>query len=359
MPSKWQRLHLGGDRPPLLFSYTSTARSYELYLTDLTQLWSEHLNHKAILKRADEINTTIDPSEDPEQLRVLLQKVEDALRGKQGSAVSLNQGYGTDSLELIIFTELPAPLKPLKWALYLAKEPLSSSTSHLLLPLLQAEARFETRQRALLDHIRQKDWVLGKLFDKIETMGIDLSTVFPGASGLRGGRQGTTLSQAARYIKGVAPFDATSWAKEASESSPEMGLGVNLLSEITGSEKAGNVKDLIPAADKWWNELPEQGTGPATPAGERPREESPPKPAENAELDTDAGKEAEDDEFEVCIVPNELKMMLNNSSGKRRPPGLNKKIPRNPRRKQNSLRNHRVNLLRRHRKGYQPNNPKA
>lgn len=306
MSLKWERLRLPADQgPSLLFNFTSNSNGYQLYITDLTYIWSEQSNRKAILKRADEQNTTIDPSEDPEQFKVLLQKIEEALRGSPGSSISLNNGNGrnTESLELVVSTKLPAPLKPLKWSLYLSKEPNSSSTRHLLLPLLQETAGYESRERALLDQIKHKDWVLGKLFDKVETMGIDLATVFPGTSGLRAGagKKGTTLAQAGKYIKGVAPFDEKAFAKETSRS-PGSGLAANLVAE-SGS---GSAEGISPAGDKWWDSLPAQGTVPAAHEEEfeeRAEEAKPSAPShDDMEVDTDGDQETEgEDEFEVCI----------------------------------------------------------
>lgn len=298
MPRKWKRLQLAYEGPPLLFSFVATSDGYQVHITDLTYMWSEQCNHRAILKRADERNTTIDPSEDPEQFRVLLKKIDEALRGCPGSSVSLNNGRSPESLELIAITKLPAPLKPLKWPLYLSKEPQPSSTGHLLLPMLRETAGFESRERALLEQIKNKDWVLGKLFDKIETMGIDLGTVFPGTSGLRAGRTGTTLEQAARYIKGVAPFDELTWTNEASKLSPASGLAANLVAEASGS---GTAEDLSPAEDKWWSCLPAEGTLPAEPRRkeEKTEEHQPPAPRDDMEVDTDAEQGTDEDEFEV------------------------------------------------------------
>lgn len=308
MPLRWERLPLqaGENQPPLLFNYTSNSEQYDLYITDLTHLWSEQLNRKAILKRADETNTTIDPSEDPEQFKVLLQKIEEALRGSPGSSVALNHARDGDSLELVLLTKLPAPLRPLKWSLYLSKQPHSSSTEHLLFPVLREASEFETRERALLDHIKQKDWVLAKLFDKVETMGIDLSTVFPGTSGLRAGRKGTTLAQAGKYIKGVAPFDEQTWFDQVSKSSPDSGVAANIVAKVSGAGKP-TAESLRLSRGKWWHNLPSQGTTSATvmeeEAEEMHEDQKTEAPRDEMEIDTDEGQETEDG-FEVRIPIN-------------------------------------------------------
>lgn len=297
MGLKWERLRLAYDSPPLLFSFTSISDGYQLHITDLTHIWTEQCSRKAILKRAEEQNTTIDPSEDPEQLSVLLQKIGDALRGSPGSSIALNSGRLAGSLELAIVSKLPAPLKPLEWALRLSKETPSSSTRLLLLPMLRETAGYESRERALLDQLKHKDWVLAKLFDKIEAMGIDLGTVFPGISGLRGGRAGTTLDQAARHIKGVAPFDEKRWAGEVGLAAPGSGLAANIVAEVSG----GEAESIGPARDTWWDGLPGLGTRPESPEGDEAEADA---PRERMDVGADAGQETEDDEFEVRLPFN-------------------------------------------------------
>lgn len=303
---KWQRLCLPERKglPPLLYKYNTTSKGYEIYITDLTLLWSEQLNHRQILKRAEEDDTTIDPSEGTEQFKVLLQKIEEALRSSPGSSMALTSGSRPDSLELRLSTKLPAPLKPLKWNIYLSKEPLTAATSHLLLPLLREEKDRESRQRTLLDQLKQKDWVLAKLFDKIEAMGIELSTIFPGTSGLRGARKETSLAQAAEYVKGVAPFDEQAWLDEMNKQSLEAGLTSNILKEISGSDAPSDLEKVYPPPNKWWESLDIHGTAPLI-AEPESKEEPEPKETrdtkDTGQMDLDTASEDEDDEFEVCI----------------------------------------------------------
>ncbi|KAL4808928.1 XRCC4-like factor-domain-containing protein [Aspergillus unguis] len=308
MPERWQRLHLAnnGNIPPLLFKYSITSSGYEIYMTDLNYIWSEHLDKKGILKRADEDDTTIDPSEDAEQFKVLLKTIADGLHNEPGSkALLMPKTRGSaKALELIVTSKLPAPLKPLKWTLYLSKEPRSATTSHLLIPLITAEADQEFRQRSLIEELNRKDWVLGKLFDKIEAMGIDLSAVFPGASGLRGGRKGTTLLQAAKYIKGLAPFDEQSWREQASKSSSDSGISANIVAELSQG-----LRSLEPPPDEWWESLAITDTVTTLSPEEDGQQKSTTKPpSDRMDLDNDAGSETgDDDEFERQETPPRFK----------------------------------------------------
>ncbi|KAE8145583.1 XRCC4-like factor-domain-containing protein [Aspergillus avenaceus] len=313
MSLKWQRLCLSKveNIPPLLFKYSPTPTSYELYITDLTNVWSEHMNRQNILKRAEEIATTIDPSEDPEQFKLLLQKIEDALRNQPGSSTEVSWSSKTNSLELTITTELPSPFKPLKWSLYLSKEPQSSVTSQLFLPLVRAEADWESHQRTLIDQLHRKDWILGKLFDKIEAVGVDLSTIFPGTTGLRSGQKGTTLAQAAKYIKGVAPFDENAWFEEISKSSAGSGLAANILAEVSSPDNTARPGVLNPPPDKWWENFTTTGAAAASVWKDNCIQMGTQVSKRASADDTQSDTEIDDNEFEQQETPPGLRQFKN------------------------------------------------
>lgn len=305
MPSRWQRLHSSQQGlPPLLFQYTWTRQGYEIHITDLTYIWLERLPHKAISKRAEEDATTIDPGEDPEQLNVLLEKIGEALHKGNESAI-LSSGTQTDSLEIMITTKLPSPLKPLKWSLKLSKEPLSSLTTNLLLPLLREEAEWESRQRLLLNQIKQKDYVLGKLFDKMETLGVDLGSVFPSAAGSRTSRKAITRSEAAKFVKGIAPFEEQTWLAETGVSHGA-GLATNLLQEISESGDSHDLDTFTQPQGEWWHQLARRSdtsAREASPIGEQiPNDEEGKKPVETKHIDAggDSTESSDVDEFQVC-----------------------------------------------------------
>ncbi|OJK03124.1 hypothetical protein ASPACDRAFT_40444 [Aspergillus aculeatus ATCC 16872] len=300
MPSRWQRLHVSssGNVPTLLYQFTFTVDGYELYITDLTYMWSEHLDRKSILRRADEDDTTIDPSEDNDQFTVLLQKIEEALHHDSGHSAALSRGSEGANLHLFTTTKLPAPLNPLRWRFYLSQNPHSTTTDHLLLPLVKSEAVWQSREQVLIDQLMKKDWVLGKLFDKLEALGIDIGTVFPGVSGHRPGQKDTMLSHTAKYIKGVEPFDKDSWIRETNVSFPELSSAANLATEATGSGvgAADRVRNLTAPADGWWKQL-------STAVVDSSSDNEPRKPAVEKrqfdgglETDTDSGNEDDDDD---------------------------------------------------------------
>ncbi|KAL2801365.1 XRCC4-like factor-domain-containing protein [Aspergillus keveii] len=312
MSTAWQQLRLSneGNLPPLLFKYSPTASGYELYMTDLSYIWSERLDRKAILKRADGEDTTIDPSEDSEQFEVLLQKIGEGLQNGPGSSSILTTKTHdkTQGFELTVTSKLPAPLRPLEWRLHLFREPQSSTTSHLLLPLIRAEGDRAARQQLLIEELGKKDWVLAKLFDKIEAMGIDLSTIFPGTSGLRSGRKGPTLAQAAKYIKGLAPFNEQSWLEEVEKSATDSGLADNIVTAISG-QLSQDSDPLQPPPDEWWKNLTVSDSPAMISTPQKSNKQfQQTKPASDAmSTDTDAVSETGDEEFERQETPPRLK----------------------------------------------------
>ncbi|KAH8423252.1 uncharacterized protein LDX57_001011 [Aspergillus melleus] len=311
MSTKWQRLCPvnQGDLPPVLFKYCLTSDGYELYMTDLTNVWSEHLSRQQILKRAEENATTIDPSDDAEQYQMLLQKIGDAFHNEKDTHVILNHASpGADSLRLTTSTKLPKPLGTLEWTLYLEREPQSSLTQYLLLPLVRTEADWESRQQNLMDQLKRKDWILGKLFDKLEAVGVDLSTIFPGASGLRTGRKGATLSQAAKHIRGVAPFDEHAWLEEHKQSTPDSNLAVNLLAELSSTSDAVAQPDSFhPPPDKWWHALSAASTTTLPKREDVGRVDEPQSPKDAEMTDAATVSDTEDDEFERQDTPPRFK----------------------------------------------------
>ncbi|KAJ5879095.1 hypothetical protein N7455_002560 [Penicillium solitum] len=323
MPSRWQHLHLSQQGlPPLLFQYTWTRQGYEIHITDLTYIWSERLPHKAITKRAEEDATTIDPGEDLEQLNVLLEKIGEALQKGNESAI-LSSGTQTDSLEITTTTKLPSPLRPLKWSLRLSKEPLSSLTTNLLIPLLREEAEWESRQHLLLNQIKQKDYVLSKLFDKMETLGVDLGSVFPSAAGSRASRKAITRSEAAKFVKGIAQFEEQTWLAETGVSHGA-GLATNLLQEISESGDSHNLDTFTLSQAEWWYQLERRSETSAKESPpieeESPKDEDRKEPVETKHIDEggDSTASSDVDEFQRQETPPRLKSQ--HDKGKTSPP---------------------------------------
>ncbi|KAI9812971.1 MAG: hypothetical protein M1832_006450 [Thelocarpon impressellum] len=142
MTSDWRALPLpqnGDARPSLIVKCRFTKSSYVVHLTDLTRIWSESLDRREIIRRALNEDTSIDPSEDSEQLRILLQKIQGAINGDEGTTLHLDE-RGPGEVRLNVQSPLPEPLKPLRWPIHLSTCSPEVLTNELLLPVLAEHA---------------------------------------------------------------------------------------------------------------------------------------------------------------------------------------------------------------------------
>ncbi|EEH48321.2 uncharacterized protein PADG_04405 [Paracoccidioides brasiliensis Pb18] len=310
--SKWSILPLpnGNNTPHLLYKYVTSKSGCEIYLTDLAYIWSQSLSRREILNDASKYNTSIDPSEDEEQYFVLLEKIADALRGSGGSSISLTRGPGSEDLKLITSTNLPPPLDPLEWTFSLLQLPPVTLTKHILLPILKGEANHEARVLSLIDHIKQKDWTLSKLFDKIESSGMDLSTVFPGMGNVRLYRKESIYSQASKHIKGAAPFDEDSWKLEFQAKDADYNLGVHIAKELSGPLVELPADDFI--LENWWDKLGEGAVNRPKIATKGKAQENltarkSPSLEELKDEEEEATQSDDADEFQTMETPQRLK----------------------------------------------------
>lgn len=207
------------DLPPLLISATFLKDTYTVHLTDLSHIWSESLDRKAIIRHSRLENTSIDPSSSPDQFAILLRKIKLGLAGEDGTLCTLTIGSEEEqpSLELNISVDLPGGLAPLEWTMRLSASRDGSIKSHLIVPLLQTQHIQRREISGLGEVIRDKDHVIQKLLDKLESMGTDLGQVFAQAAG-RPGRKGDWNRD---RVKGMAVFDYSQWRQDLSSDCPQ------------------------------------------------------------------------------------------------------------------------------------------
>lgn len=251
-----QKTH-GAAIPTLLYKYDMTPTGYALLLTDLTSVWSEALDYAQVLQRATRNDTSVDPSEDPEQFKVLLERIRDSLNGCKDSKLWLSKSSHGRDLQLSATITLPRPLQPLKWTIYLSPASQSTLTRELLFPCLRHQAIYKNQVSSLIEKLKEKDHLLGKLLDTLERSGVDLSNVFPGTAGLRSNK-GSSFSRAAKNIKGVTPFDEKLWRTESA--STGSGETLNLVDELSArGMPLSDLANMDLAHDEWWNDLPPHG----------------------------------------------------------------------------------------------------
>lgn len=204
---------------PLLFKSETTATEYTIYVTDLVQLWSESLKRKAIIKRALELDTSIDPSEGTDQLLLLLHKLSDALDGRNGTSLSLaEEPDGEMALEAT--ASLPSSLPPLVWPFHLRPAVQEILSSELVVPCLRDLLHSEHQVSSLLTQLKEKDHVINRLVDKLRSIGVELSAIFPSAQSHRGSKA-STEDLVLNSVKGLRNFNEKAWKgtlKTSSES---------------------------------------------------------------------------------------------------------------------------------------------
>lgn len=262
MESSWRLLSLPSDSsciPQLLAKFDFKGQGYEFILTDLTEVWSETIDPEGIRRRAFDEDTSIDPSEDYVQFMLLLRKVREALLGENGAELHLEHLHDK-RLALRIESPLPSPLPPLRWSMYLSPATSRTLTTELVLPLLIQSAEQAQRERSLLASITEKDHVVGKLVDKLDSAGVEVSAVFLSAQGSATGKKGLSWDGAGKAIRGLAPFDELAWRDQTNlPDTPRPQLAAVLKEVITG-DSSGHASrlhnlDSVLGARNWWEQL--------------------------------------------------------------------------------------------------------
>ncbi|KAK0657849.1 XRCC4-like factor-domain-containing protein [Cercophora newfieldiana] len=307
------RLLPGADPsiPTLLVSANFTAESYTVQITDLTNVWVESLDRKPIIKRGLIEDTSIDPSDGPDQLRRMTELIRAAfdINDSEHGNTSLSIGQGKDdALALNITCMLPKPLKPFKWPMLLAKRPHSSIATQVVLPLIMnCDARAREIDK-LVAALREKDGVITRLVDKLEATGMGLEHVFNTLSGKRRLDRAT----AEKKVKGLAPFLEAEFRQEAGASrAPAATTDIpSLLNGVFGGTglncNPGTELEVSPTLDDWWTNI---GKGKTVVLVERPRGGESETPLTTQTVR--APSSAEDDDFQVQSTPPGLSSARN------------------------------------------------
>lgn len=259
MTSFWKKLCLSNSSvhtPPLLVKYYFGTSHYNMFVTDLTFLWTESLERKQIIKRALTLDTSIDPSEDKEQFLLLLNNIQKALDIEKASNTSLSRSQTSNCLDLSTITPLPAPLKPLQWRFNLSPAPQSMFTLEVLVPCLSHIASSKTQIASLLQQIKEKDHLVSRLIEKMQIDGSDLSKIFPGLSGLKVGPQQSVREIAGKCMKSLGVFNEEHWRNEMSKA-PSLSMSLSdALSNVFSFDPRDTPRiEVEPSSATWWQHL--------------------------------------------------------------------------------------------------------
>ena len=257
MHSLWTPLRLSlhlSCSPPLLIKYDFRPSSYTIHVTDLTYIWTEHLDRKQILRRALSLDTSIDPSEDAGQMEQFLRHVQDSLRGTRSTKLSLIQGDAPKHLVLNTFTSLPAPLEPLQWPIYLAPAGQNVFTGEFVLPYLSQQLNAKAQIESLLQQLKDKDHVISRMTDKMQSDGLDFSKVFPSAAVSKARNRLDSRESVARLVKGLGEFDEEQWRSGFASQNRSL---EDVVSGIftPGAFEFANVTFKSSDFDQWWDHV--------------------------------------------------------------------------------------------------------
>ncbi|KAI4106065.1 MAG: hypothetical protein L6R37_002329 [Teloschistes peruensis] len=263
MSSTWKLLRQSSANvtvPPLLIKYEVGASNYKLWLTDLTHIWAETLAQRPLIQRAWEINSEIDPIEVDQRER-LLRHIKDTLDEVKGTKLVLSNENVPDRLTLKGKCPLPKPLKPLIWPFRLALEPQSTLTNELILPLMAQQLAMCNQVSLLLSAIKDKDHVIGKLADKIQSEGVDLGKVFPSAAASKHGSKAKIREHLAKSVPGLGVFDKDYFESQGPQELGVLETSVDLLSRLSahasGLISFNNSQQSTFGA--WWEDLGTEG----------------------------------------------------------------------------------------------------
>lgn len=174
-------------------------------------MWTETLDRRQIIKRALNIETSIDPSEDASQMQLLLRHVRESLEGRNDTTIAVHGDGKSDKLTLSASINLPSPLLPLQWPIHLVKASEAAFTNQFVLPSIRLIHSVKAQVKSLLQHIKEKDHVIDKLIDKMQSDGTDLGRIFPGAPVGKAGSKLMSREAAAKSVKGLGNFDEAQW----------------------------------------------------------------------------------------------------------------------------------------------------
>ncbi|KAM0258456.1 hypothetical protein ACHAQJ_003795 [Trichoderma viride] len=295
------------DIPMLLVSVDIDTAAYTVRITDMANIWVESLDRKAIFMRGWSENTSIDPSDTPENMAKFLGSLRSALDptqpGHEQTALTMSPGSsaeaGEDGLTLLVTCPLPG-FQPLKWPIHLKKSPPSAIATDLVLPLLEAQFARTQEVEALVQVLNHKDAVIAKLADKLEATGTGLEHVFTALSG----KKKVSRAAAEEKVKGLAPFRRHSWraSLKASDDGPtNVGDLARNVFDGKGLDKRCLIQvDASPALDRWWHDF--KGTSQLVHRSKQQTASS----AKKSPSPSSKSTAAEDDDFQIQATPPHL-----------------------------------------------------
>ncbi|PQK10221.1 hypothetical protein BB8028_0002g05450 [Beauveria bassiana] len=325
----WRPLRLSGEGelPPLLVAFETKASEYSIQVTDMAHVWTESMERKAICMRAWKEDTSIDPSDTPENMGKFLLTLRGALDemadGHDEATFTLSPGSSADSgkegLKLVATCQL-AGFEPLEWPFHLKKSSSIAITNEFAIPIVE-DLYFRSRQvDMLIQTLAHKDAVIAKLSDKLEATGTGLEHVFTALSG----RKKVTRETADGKIRGLAPFDEQKMNDELRNKADQPGDVTDLVQRVFGGNSGLPGMSMNFASsnlDGWWRSFSSKTSLPHRTAStddnqtEVPDSAEPSSPPDVNDV-TMGDDDDNDDEFQIQSTPSRLKPQTQTGRGK-------------------------------------------
>ncbi|KAK9420795.1 putative XRCC4-like factor-domain-containing protein [Seiridium unicorne] len=309
----WKPLPGFEDLPALFVHPVFSSQSYRLHVTDLANVWVEELDRKSIGRRSLNEDTSIDPTEGPDKMILLLAKIQAAFESSSPdhdqTSISIAAPFegGDGTFALTVICHLPDGLKPLKWTFHLTQCPTASIASELVVPLIQAQHSRVREVQQLIATLKEKDQVIDRLLDKIESAGVGLENVFNTLSGKRK----PSREVANEKVNGLAPFKEADWRSKhlpAADMQDGIAQDVTSLIEDIVSEPIHHdaMRISIPEnLNEWWTRL---GSEPITGAPREQRKKNT-KLSQDTQVHTQSKSRPpadDDDDFQIQTTPPSL-----------------------------------------------------
>lgn len=237
---RWSPLEVGqSPAPQLLIKCDFNTDGYRVALTDLVAVWEESLNREQIFAKAERQRCSINPREAEDQLKILLDKISEALTRSKDTSLRVNKQQSEDDLTIVLSAPLPAPLPKLEWRIDLVKQGPQQLSDEIICPLLNRAYTHEQQIKQLTLHLREKDHVISRLLDRMEASNTDLTAIFPGVSNIRISRKASQRSQLAKYVKGLEPYEDVAYNTNADLPSPPPAQLLEILGTLPDNRQDG------------------------------------------------------------------------------------------------------------------------
>lgn len=241
--------------PRILVKCSFDNSGYQIELTDLSRVWAHRLSKNDIIERASDLGSSIDPSEDDEQYKILLGKIESALNCEDGTSLNISSGKGEDDslLRIDLRAPLPKPLPPFRWTLELHRQSQEYIEAEIVTPLILQSSNLVRQVQQLINGLHDKDRIISKICDRLETSGNDLTTVFPGVSNIKTSRKKSQREQLAKHVKGLEDFDEATFKQDAHSASTDAEMASHVMNEVFRNLPVG--RSTHQGSSDWWQRL--------------------------------------------------------------------------------------------------------